>query len=342
MQPAPRDSAQIVPFSQFEKLRLGRDIVRREAEVLNSVARQLDATFCAAVDCLLQLQGSVIVSGMGKAGLVGKKIAATLSSTGTRAHFLHPAEAVHGDVGCVHESDVVLALSNSGETEELCQLIPIVRRLGTRTIAITGSANSTLASLSDIVISLGRIREACPWGLAPTTSTTAMLAVGDALALVVSQINNFTPVDFAKFHPGGSLGKRLKPVAEIMRPRDQLRLASVDQPVREVFASTSRPGRRSGAILLTDESGALAGIFTDSDLARLLESRQDADLDRPIADVMTRNPTTVPANAVFGDIVDVLADRKISEVPVVDENNCPVGLIDITDVIGWLPTSGCD
>lgn len=329
--------SQVIPFTQLEQLRMGRDVIRQEADALGQLAGRLDATFCAAVDLILQSPGHVVVCGMGKAGLIGQKIAATLSSTGTRAQFLHPAEAVHGDLGCVQAGDVFLALSNSGETEELCSLIAPVKRLGAATIAVTASAQNTLASHCDIVLVMGRMREACPWGLAPTTSTTSMLAVGDALALVVSHMKGFTPQQFATFHPGGSLGRRLKPITELMRPADQLRIATVDTSVRDVFALTARPGRRTGAILLVDESGELQGIFTDSDLARLLESRRDELLDQPISAVMTRNPTTLGCHAMFADIVDLLADRKISEVPVIDGQRRPVGLVDITDIIGWLP-----
>lgn len=328
---------QCVPFTQFEQLRVGREIVRREAEALQNLAARLDASFCAGVDLLLNCQGSVIVTGMGKAGLIGTKIAATLSSTGTRAHFLHPAEAVHGDLGCLHASDVLLALSNSGETEEISQILPTVARLGVPIVAISSSDHNTLAAHADVTITYGRVREACAWGLAPSTSTTAMLAVGDALALVVSQARGFTPEKFAVFHPAGSLGRQLKTVAELMRPLEQLRMAHVGTSVREVFATAARDGRRSGAILLTDDEHRLAGLFTDSDLARLLEQRRDDAFDRPIADVMTADPLTVRPQSTFAQVVDLLSERKISEVPVIDEDGRPVGLIDITDVIGWMP-----
>lgn len=332
----------LIPYTQFELLRLGRDVVRQEAETLLSVARGLDAAFCVAAEMILACSGSVIVCGMGKAGLIGQKLVATFSSTGTRSHFLHPAEAVHGDMGCIHERDLLLVLSNSGETQELCTLIPIVRKLGVRIIALTATDQSTLAAQSDIVLPFGRVREACPWGLAPTTSTTVMLAIGDALALVVSQQRGFTPENFARFHPAGNLGKRLKSVTDVMRPRDQLRIASACASVREVFATAAKPGRRTGAVLLVDDEGFLRGLFTDSDLARLLESRQDHALDQPIADVMTVNPMTVARSASFAQVIDLLAERKISELPVIDEQGRPVGLIDITDVISWFPADRRD
>lgn len=328
----------VIPFNQVEQLRTGRNIIRHEAEALLKIASNLDANFLAAVDLIVNCSGSVIVCGMGKAGLIGKKIAATLSSTGTRAHFLHPAEAVHGDLGCLHAEDVLLALSNSGETEEILGVIPCANSLGMSVISITATSHNSLANSSEVVLEIGRHQEACRWGLAPSTSTTAMLAMGDALALVVSEQKGFMPQDFAKFHPGGSLGQKLKPVSELMRPKEQLRLASDQESVRTVLSTSAKPGRRTGAILLMNDRKQLSGLFTDSDLARLLESRSDDVLDEPIQNVMTTNPATVRHDAIFSDIVDLLSTRKISEVPVIDEQRQPVGLIDITDVIGWLPS----
>ncbi len=329
---------QIFPFSQFEQLRTGREIVRQEAEALLNLARNLDASFLAAVKLIENCTGSVIVCGMGKAGLVGKKITATLSSTGTRSHFLHPAEAVHGDLGCLHENDILLTLSNSGETEEILNVIPAAKRFGIQVICVTANQHNSLAFRSDIVLEIGRLREACRWGLAPSTSTTAMLALGDALALVVSESKGFMPQNFAQFHPGGSLGQQLKPVAEFMRHLDEIRIASDRETVRDVISKSARPGRRSGIILLVNEQEQLTGIFTDSDLARLLESKQDSVLDEPVAAVMTASPLTVSSDSIFSDVVEILSTRKISEIPVIGENLKPVGLIDITDVIGWLPT----
>jgi arabinose-5-phosphate isomerase len=245
-------------------------------------------------------------------------------------------------LGRLHGSDVVLALSNSGETEEICQILPILARLGVPVIGVTSSDQNTLAAHATVTITLGRLREACPWGLAPSTSTTAMLAVGDALALVVSRMKGFTPQDFALFHPAGSLGRKLKSVTALMRPRDQLRIASASATVRAVFTNSTRAGRRSGAVLLVDDDGRLAGLFTDSDLARLLERRRDDALDEPISRVMTTDPATVPATATFDTVVELLTSRKISELPVIDEDARPVGLIDITDVICWMPSQTAD
>lgn len=332
----------LIPITEYEQLREGRSIVRQEARALEQVAQRLDASFCAAVELIRHCHGSVIVCGMGKAGLIGQKITATLSSTGTRAYFLHPAEAVHGDLGCLREGDVFLALSNSGETAELNQLLPTVRRLGVPIIAITSEEQNTLASQAQVTITIGRLPEACPWGLAPSTSTTAMLAVGDALALVVSQARGFSPQRFAELHPAGSLGRRLRPVVEVMRPCSQIRTASCKTTIREVFTKNTRPGRRSGAILLIDEDGRLAGLFTDSDLARLLEHRRDDCLDQPIGDVMNRHPLVVESTVTLEQVIHLLSERKISELPVVDAEGRPVGLVDITDVIGRLPETASE
>lgn len=328
----------VVPFSHLERLREGKSILCQEADAVRGIAARLDHRFCEAVDLLLACRGLVIVTGIGKAGLIGKKISATLSSTGTRSQFLHPAEAVHGDLGSISGEDVVLALSNSGETEELCRLLPIFDTLGTAVIAITGSEQSTLGSKARVTIRLGRLAEVGVHGLAPSTSTTAMLAIGDALALVVARHRGFTPESFAVFHPGGSLGRKLTRVRDIMRCGDEVRIASCTATVRDVLTTLARPGRRAGAIILVDENERVGGLFTDSDLARLLETRSDHCLDHPIERVMTRNPLTVSEDATIADVVKILSGRKISELPVVNEERRAVGLIDITDVIGLLPT----
>lgn len=332
----------VIPFGEVEQLRDAQFVIATESAALDTVARNLDSRFCAAVDAILECPTRVIVTGMGKAGLIGQKVAATFSSTGTKSHFLHPAEAVHGDVGCLESTDLLLAFSNSGETEELLRLLPIVKRLNVSTIAVTSLATSTLGMHADITIELGRLREADAWGLAPSTTTTAMLAVGDALALVVSRQRGFTPDQFAIFHPAGSLGLQLKTVEEVMRPIDQVRVAIESSTVREVLTSKCHPGRRSGAVLITNDSGELTGIFTDSDLARLLEQRKDESLDHPIGEVMTRRPITTHSGRLLVDVVRLLTDRKISEIPVIDDDGRPVGLVDITDVIGLMPASVVD
>ena len=301
------------------------------------MAERLDDSFCAAVNLLCECRGSVIVSGMGKAGLVGQKIMATLASTGTRAHCLHPAEAVHGDLGRIHSDDVVLMLSQSGETEEVVRLLPMLKQERVPVLAITATAESTLGRAASVVIELGRLEEADPLGLAPSTSTTAMLAIGDALALVASRMRGFRREDFAKFHPGGSLGQRLSRVEQIMRRLESCRVAPEEKTVREVLVGVSLPGRRTGAVMLVDSQGRLSGIFTDSDLARLFEQRRDPQLDIPISRVMTSGPLNVRLGMLVTEAVDIMAAKKISELPVVDTAGRPAGLIDITDVVGLLP-----
>ena len=320
-----------------DSLDYAREILRTEARTLNELAGRLDGAFLRAVDWIFHCRGSVIVTGMGKAGLVGQKIAATLASTGTRSHYLHPAEAVHGDLGRIHHDDLVLLLSQSGETDEVVRLLPPLKQFGVVMVAITARRSSQLGRAADIAVLLGDLKEACVLGLAPSTSTTAMLATGDALALVVSRLRDFRAEDFARFHPGGSLGRKLRRVEEAMRPLSDCRLAHASTRVRRVIVEGTRPGRRSGAIMLTDDSGCLVGIFTDSDLARLIECHGEDRFDRPIHAVMTRDPWTIRAGTHMRDAVRVIATRKLSELPVVDAKGRPLGLIDITDVVGLLP-----
>ena len=332
------DAARVSPsLSRFEQLRFGRDIVRAESAALALLADRLDGEFCRALELIGDCRGALIVTGMGKAGLVGQKIAATFASTGTRSHFLHAGEAVHGDLGRVHRDDVVLVLSQSGETEEVVRLLPSLREFGTPVIAITGAPDSRLGRGADVTLDLGPMREACALGLAPSTSTTAMLALGDALALVSSRMRSFGAADFARFHPGGSLGRKLAKVDDILRPLTECRVAPESLTVREVLVQLSRPGRRTGAVMLVDTAGKLSGIFTDSDLARLLERKQDAAIDGPLSAVMTRSPKCVESGEPASEAIEILANRKLSELPVVDAQLRPIGLIDITDLAGWLP-----
>jgi len=328
-----------IRLSPFEQLRQGRQILLQESQTLALLAKRLDQEFCRAVELLYSCGGSVIVSGMGKAGLVGQKIMATLASTGTRSHYLHPAEAVHGDLGRIHQDDLMLILSQSGETEEVVRLLPSLAEFGVPIIAITAKADSTLGKAATVVLALGDLQEACSLGLAPSTSTTAMLALGDALALVVSQMRHFSREDFARFHPAGSLGRRLSKVDHHMRPLEQCRVARDSKTVREVLVDVSMPGRRTGAIMLVDAHGRLTGLFTDSDLARLFEHRRDHELDAPIARVMTAHPLTTSLGAHMTEAVTLMARRKISELPVVDADGKPVGLIDVTAVVGILPST---
>lgn len=323
-----------VPLTHEEQLRAGREILRLEAVGIYDLSNRLDDSFCEAVGRLARCRGSVIVTGMGKAGLIGQKIAAMLASTGTRAHFLHPAEAFHGDLGRIHPDDAVVMLTQSGETAEVVQLLPSLREFGVLLVAITASGHSTVGRAANVVVELGELEEAGSLGLAPSTSTTAMLAVGDAIALVLSKMRNFQADDFARFHPGGALGRKLCRVDDIMRPLAECRTARDSQTVREVVVTCTKPGRRTGAIMLTDAKGRLSGLFTDSDLARLFERRDESALDRPICEVMAGKPTTVPSGTRVGDAVALLAKRKFSELPIVDKSGRPIGLVDVTDVVG--------
>jgi arabinose-5-phosphate isomerase len=315
----------------------GRQVVQQEGLALLEVAGRLDASFCDAVEQLGACGGSVIVVGMGKAGLVGQKIAATFASTGTRSHFLHAGEAVHGDLGRVHSNDVALVLSFSGETEEVTRLLPTLRQMGVPIVAITARADSRLGKAATVVLELGSLREACPLGLAPTSSTTAMLAVGDALGVVLSRRRDFKARDFARFHPGGSLGLKLALVEELMRPAAECRIARDDAFVRQVLVAEHRAARRCGAIMLVDGEGRLSGIFTDSDLSRLLECRRDEAIDGPIGAVMTRSPLFVRCGDTLAAALATIAGRKISELPVLDEDGRPAGMIDITDLVASMP-----
>ena len=325
-------------LSPFEQLRHGREILKREGLTLARLADRLDTRFCDAVGYLHRCRGSVIVSGMGKAGIVGQKIMATLASTGTRSHCLHPAEAVHGDLGRVHPQDVMLILSQSGQTEEVVRMLPTLGELGVPILAITGFPDSTLGRAATVVLELGALEEACSLGLAPSTSTTAMLALGDALALVTSRMRNFGREDFARFHPAGSLGRKLAKVDQHFRPLDRCRMAPDSETVRDVFVGLAVPGRRTGAIMLLDDDGKLSGVFTDSDLARLFEHRREGAIDRPIGRVMTADPLRVETGTLLLDAVALMATRKISELPVVDGDGRPVGLIDVTDVMSMFPS----
>jgi arabinose-5-phosphate isomerase len=319
------------PFNQLE---YARRVLRAEAASLDVVAGRLDDGFSAVADALYQCRGRVAVVGVGKSADVGQKTAGTFNSTGTRAYTLDATRAVHGDLGTVHPDDVALLLSHSGESEELLRLLGPLKRLAGALLAITSSAESTLARTADAAIVYGPITEACPLALAPSTSTTVMLALGDALAFALLEQRQFTAAEFARFHPGGALGRKLALVSDWMRSGDELRIASESDTVREVFAKVRHTGRRTGAIMLVDAEGRLAGLFTDSDLARLFENRQDGALDSSIAHVMTRTPVVIAPEARVGVALDVLKARKFSELPVVDGEGRPVGMLDITDLIG--------
>ncbi len=321
-----------------ETLDFARDVLLSESRAILDQIERLDRRFSDAVSLLTACSGSVVVTGMGKAGLIGRKISATLSSTGTPSHFLHPAEAFHGDLGTVRPEDVVLALSYSGETEELSQILAPLRARSIPIVSIVSTAASSLGRASTLVLEIGAIEEADSLRLAPSSSAAAMLAVGDALALAASRRRKFRAEDFAKFHPGGSLGRRLSRVDDLMRPLSQCRVASDALSIREIFVSCRKPGRRVGAILLTDAEGRLTGVFTDADLAKLFETRDADFFDRPIRDAMTRFPSVVRSGALMSEALATLSSRKISELPVLDERGVPLGVLDVTDLVDFFPT----
>jgi arabinose-5-phosphate isomerase len=320
-----------------DRLGYARQIVRAEAAALELAAGRLGPSFEQAVELLLPITGNssgrVALTGTGKSADVGQKLAGTLNSTGTRAYVLDATRALHGDLGMVHPHDVALVLSHSGESEEIVRLLGPLRKLVRALIGLTGNSASTLARKADVALVYGPLDEVCPLGLAPSASTTAMLALGDALAFVLSRERAFTPEDFARYHPAGSLGRKLLKVEDVMRQGADLRLAPAGETVRAVFACARRAGRRTGAIMLVDEAGRLRGLFTDSDLARLIENRRDGALDRPIAEVMTADPLTLPLGARVGEALALFGRHKISELPVVGPDCRPVGLLDITDLI---------
>ncbi len=311
-------------------------ILQTEADAVRQLIDELDDHFDRAVELIANTQGSVIVSGIGKSGLVGQKISATFSSLGTPSHFMHPTEAMHGDVGRVQRNDVMLLLSHGGSTEEVLALAAVVRQDNITVISMTGNRESHLARISDCHLSIGNITEACTHNLAPTASTTAQLALGDALALAVSERRHFTADDYHRSHPGGNLGRQLMPLIDVMRLKvgENLPLLTPDQTIQQVLQITSGGGgRRTGAVLIVDQAGQLAGIFTDGDLAKLLV-RDSADaLVKPIGQVMTPNPKHLPDSALVRDAVQLVREMRLDEIPITNDQTKPIGMIDVQDLI---------
>ena len=309
------------------------EVIRIEAASIARLEERLDGGFDAAVELILACQGQVVVTGMGKAGLVGCKISATMASTGTPSFFLHPAEALHGDLGRVRRGDVVLALSNSGETVETKQVLPVARRIGASLLAMTGRPDSTLGREADAVLDIGRVEEACPLKLAPTASTSAMLAMGDALSMVVLSERSFQREDFALFHPAGSLGRKLMRVEEVMRKGEQVPLVPSGIPVLEVLLRTRGTPGRPGAALVVGQDDRLLGIFTDGDLRRLLESGRSDGLADPVDLHMAAGPKTLLPDQLVEEAQRLLAEHRIDQAPVLDADGRPVGLVDVQDLL---------
>jgi arabinose-5-phosphate isomerase len=316
-------------------LDFARGVIDAEGQAVLRMRDAVGEEFARAVRMILDAQGSLVTSGIGKAGHVARKLSATFASTGTPSHFLSPADALHGDVGSVRDGDVILLLSASGESEEIVRLLSILRRLGRKIISITATRSSSLGRESDVALLMGRIEEACPLGLAPSASTTAMLALGDALALTVMKHRDFTSEQFAIFHPAGQLGRRMMKVGEAMsfRQGENLPVASDRLRVGEVLSSVSRIRRRSGAVILVDDAGVLSGFFSDGDLRRLIERDPSGAMSTPIASVMTKNPKRIHVEALASRAMAVLREYRIDELPVVDDADRPVGLIDVQDLV---------
>jgi len=310
-----------------------KKVIRIEARALNDLAESINGDFEQAVSIILSSKGRVVVTGMGKSGLIGQKIASTMASTGTPAFFLHPAEAIHGDLGMIIKGDVVIAISNSGETEEVVRILPIVERIGARLISMTGNPHSTLAKCGDVLLNVAVTEEACPLGLAPTASTTATLAMGDALAVALLIERGFKAEDFALFHPGGSLGKKLLlKVSDMMHAGDALPLVRADIPMRQaLFEITSK---KLGCTGVVDENGALIGVVTDGDLRRALERGVDF-MGRPAGELMTRSPKRILAGDLAAKALQRMEEYSITSLFVFenDESPLPVGVVHLHDLL---------
>jgi len=311
-------------------LALARDVLEIEADAVRAVRDRIDESFVAAIDLLLSCRGRVVVSGIGKSGHVARKLAATLASTGTPAFFVHPAEASHGDLGMIAADDVFIALSNSGESEELVAILPLVKRIGAKLIAMTGRPESSLARLADVHLNAGVEKEACPLNLAPTASTTAALALGDALAVAVLDARGFGADDFARSHPGGALGRRLLTyVRDVMRTGDQLPKVPTAATVRDALFQLT--AKRMGMTAIVDDHDRVAGIFTDGDLRRVLERTGDFR-ELPIADVMTRSPRAIGADRLAVEAVELMERHRINQMLVIDEAGKLIGALNMHDL----------
>jgi arabinose-5-phosphate isomerase len=313
----------------LSSLDLARQVLRTEAAAILGLVERLDEGFQRALELLYQCRGRVIVTGMGKSGIICRKIAATLSSTGTSAWFLHPAEAIHGDLGAIREDDVVLALSYSGETDELLGLLESIRRLGARLIAVTGNRNSTLARAADVTLDCGIAQEACPMNLVPTASTTAALALGDALAMTLLVRKGFREEQFASFHPGGKLGRRLMRVENVMHSGDSAPAVLTSTLMPDVIHEMS--SKRLGMTCVVDDSRHLMGIFTDGDLRRLM-SRTANVLVLTAGETMTRNPITIPRHVLAVEALRIMETHKITSVVVIDTTGFVEGVVHLHDL----------
>ncbi len=323
-----------LPTDATRLLSMARETLQIEAEAVTALAGRLDERFSDAVRCLLACTGRVVVTGMGKSGHIGRKLAATLASTGTPAMFVHPAEASHGDLGMITPTDVVLGISNSGESDELSAILPLIKRMGVPLIAFTGRPDSTLARHADVVLDTAVAREACPHNLAPTASTTAQLALGDALAVALLNARGFKADDFARSHPGGSLGRKLLThVSDVMRSGDGVPRVTLDVPLMGLMREMSAKGLGMSAVV--DAAGQVLGIFTDGDLRRVIERTGNSTDLRALSagDVMHPNPRTVRADALAVEAADLMEASRITSVLVVDDTGALVGALNSNDLM---------
>jgi arabinose-5-phosphate isomerase len=309
----------------------GKEVVRIEAEAIQALENRIDAHFQEAVEMLLHCKGRVIVTGMGKSGIIAKKIAATLTSTGTAAFFLHPAEGVHGELGAVLKEDVVICISKSGNTEEILTLLPLFKRQGIPIITLTGNLDSVLAGRSDVILDVSVKEEACPYDLVPTSSTTAALVMGDALAIAALQERGFSVEDFARFHPGGDIGRRLLlRVDDVMHREKDIPMVDEHTPLPDTILEMTT--KRLGCTCVMDEDGRLSGIVTDGDLRRLLERRYDI-LNLRAKDVMTQDPKCVPPDTLGAKAIHIMEKYSITQLIVVEEEKRPIGIVHLHDLL---------
>ena len=311
-------------------LETARRVLRIEAEALTALQQRLDSRFEQAVEILFACKGRAVVTGMGKSGLIGRKIAATFSSTGTPSAFLHPAEAIHGDLGMLMRDDVVLAVTYGGETEEIIALLETIKRLGLLMVTLTGHPGSTIAAASDVVIDVSVKEEACSLNLAPTASTTATMAMGDALAVALLDRRGFSPGDFAALHPGGRLGKKLLRVENLMHTGDAMPRVDTSAKIPDVIYEMSKKGL--GMTTVVEADGRLLGILTDGDLRRLMQQRGAATLDMLVGDCVTKNPQTIAPGELAGAALQTMEERKITSLVAVDAERRPVGVVHLHDL----------
>lgn len=309
----------------------GKEVVRIEATAVNKLIENINEQFALAVEMIINSKGRVVLTGMGKSGIIARKIVATLNSTGTAAIYLHPTDALHGDLGMVRKEDVVILISKSGETEEICNLVPLLKRMGIKLIAISGRENSKLGKESDVFLSIGSIEEACPHDLAPTSSTTATLVLGDALSVVLLQLRGFTAQDFAYLHPGGSLGKRLSlEIKEIMIKGNDIPIVKENTLIKDVIWEIT--SKRLGTTCVVDDNNILIGVITDGDLRRILEKTLNIS-GLTAKDIMTKNPKTLMQNQLASFALQQMENFKITSTIIIDDETKPIGIVHLHDLI---------